>query len=57
MGPSLAVMTKRKSRKRKQIQRGGTLEYGLAASQVAAEASVAAQPSKKTRGRGGQEGA
>ena len=53
----LAVMTKRKSRKRKQIQRGGTLEYGLAASQVAAEASVAAQPSKKTRGRGGQEGA
>jgi hypothetical protein len=27
----LAVMTKRKSRKRKQIQQGGTIEYGEAA--------------------------
>ncbi|KAF1930301.1 uncharacterized protein M421DRAFT_45525, partial [Didymella exigua CBS 183.55] len=35
----LAVITKRKSRKRKQIQHGGTLEYGPAASRVAAEAS------------------
>lgn len=52
----LAVMTRRKSRKRKQIQHGGTLEYGPAALQVAAEASAAAQPSKKTRGAGGQEG-
>ena len=52
----LAVMTKRKSRKRKQIQHGGTLEYGPAALQVAAKASVAAQPSKKTRGAGGAGG-
>ncbi|KAJ8112951.1 hypothetical protein OPT61_g4814 [Boeremia exigua] len=52
----LAVITKRKSQKRKQIQHGGTLEYGPAALQVAAEASVAAQPSKKTRGAGSAEG-
>ena len=52
----LAVMTRRKSRKRKQIQHGGTLEYGPAASRVAAEASVAAQPSKKTRSARSQEG-
>lgn len=53
----LAVMTKRKLRKRKRVQHGGTLEYGEVAAQVAAEASIAAQPSKKTRGAGGQEGA
>ncbi|KAH5617394.1 hypothetical protein HBI81_261120 [Parastagonospora nodorum] len=51
----LAEMTKRKSRKRKRIQQGGTMEYGEAATQVAAEASVAAGQSKKSRGRGGQE--
>jgi len=51
----LAEMTKRKSRKRKRIQQGGTMEYGEAASQVAAEASVALQRSKKARGGGGQE--
>ncbi|KAF1922229.1 uncharacterized protein M421DRAFT_79111, partial [Didymella exigua CBS 183.55] len=45
----LAVITKRKSRKRKQIQHGGTLEYGPAASRVAAEAC--------TQGGGGQLGA
>lgn len=48
----LAVMTKRKMRKRKRIQQGGTMEYGEAAAQVAAEASVAADQSKKTRGSG-----
>ena len=37
----LAVMTKRKARKRKQIQHGGTIEYGEALTQVAAAASVA----------------
>jgi hypothetical protein len=42
-------MTKRKSRKRKRIQQGGTIEYGEAAAQIAAEASVAAERSKKAR--------
>ena len=51
----LAVMTKRKSRKRKQIQHSGTMEYGEAAAQIAAEASVAAERSKKARGGGDQE--
>jgi hypothetical protein len=46
----LAVMTKRKSRKRRRIQQGSTIEYGEAAAQVAAEASVAAERSKKARG-------
>ena len=51
----LAVMTKQKSRKRKWIQQGSTMEYGTAAAQVAAEASVAPQRSKKARGSGDQE--
>ena len=37
----LAAVTKRKARKRKRLQHGGTLEYGEGAAQVAAEASVA----------------
>jgi hypothetical protein len=45
-------MTERKSRKRKRLQHGGTLEYGEAAAQVAAEASIAAERSKKARGGG-----
>ncbi|KAF1923331.1 uncharacterized protein M421DRAFT_9708 [Didymella exigua CBS 183.55] len=48
-------MTKRKSRKRKRIQQGGTMEYGTAAAQVAAEASIAPQRSKKACGGSGQE--
>jgi hypothetical protein len=51
----LAVTTKRKMRKRKQIQHGGTMEYGEAATQVATEVSVAARRSKKARGGGDQE--
>ena len=51
----LAEMTKRKSRKRKRIQQGGTIEYRTAAAQVAAEASAAPQRSKKARGSGDQE--
>lgn len=51
----LAVMAKRKTRKRKRLQHGGTLEYGEAAAQVAAEASVADERSKKSRGGDGQE--
>jgi hypothetical protein len=43
----LAIMTKRKARKRKRIQHGGTMEYGKAASQVAVEAAVAAERLKK----------
>jgi hypothetical protein len=51
----LAVITKRKTRKRKQFQQGGTIKYGEVAAQVAAEASVAARQSKKARGGGDQE--
>jgi hypothetical protein len=51
----LAVITKQKSRKRKRIQQGSTIEYGKAADQVAAKASVAAERSKKACGGGDQE--
>jgi len=51
----LAEMTKRKSRKRKRIQQGGTIEYGIAAAQVAAEASAAPHRSKKARGGSSEE--
>ena len=51
----LAVITKRKARKRKRLQHGGTLEYGEAAAQVAAEAAVATERSKKARSSGDQE--
>jgi hypothetical protein len=51
----LEVVTKRKTRKRKRIQHGGTMEYGEAAAQVATAASVAPQQSKKARGGGDQE--
>jgi hypothetical protein len=37
----LAVITKRKSRKRKRIQHSRTIEYRTAAAQVAAKASAA----------------
>jgi hypothetical protein len=53
----LAEITKRKSRKRKRIQQGGTMEYGEAATQVAAELSVAAGRPKRTCGGGDYEGA
>jgi hypothetical protein len=46
----LAEITKRKSRKRKRIQTGGTVEYGTGASYVALEAQAASQSSKKARG-------
>ena len=49
----LVEVTKRKGRKRKQIQTGGTMEYGTAASYVAAEASKASQLPKKACGGGG----
>ena len=36
----LTEMTKRKARKRKRIQHGGTIEYSIAASYVATEVSI-----------------
>ena len=51
----LAVMTKRKTRKRKRIQQDGIMEYGTTAAQVAAEASAVPQRSKKARDNSDQE--
>jgi hypothetical protein len=48
-------MTKRKIHKLKQIQHDSTMEYGEAAAQVAAEASIAARQSKKAHGSSDQE--
>jgi hypothetical protein len=48
----LAVITKRKTGKRKRLQHGGTLEYGEAADQVAARAALLINPLKKTRSGG-----
>ena len=51
----LDIMTKRKSRKRKRLQKGTTLEYGETADQVAAGSSLIAQRSKKGRSGSGQD--
>jgi hypothetical protein len=51
----LVVITKRKTRKRKQIQHSSTIEYSKAVSQVAAEASIATRRSKKARSSSNQE--
>jgi hypothetical protein len=51
----LAEITKRKSRKRKQIQQGSTIEYRTATARVAAEASAALQRSKRARSSSSQE--
>jgi hypothetical protein len=48
-------MTKRKTRKQKRIQQGGTIEYGEAAAQVAAEASVTDERLNEACGDGDQE--
>ena len=45
----LDTITKRKARKRKRIQHGGTMEYSVGSAKVATEASTATQQSKKTR--------
>jgi hypothetical protein len=42
-----AVITKRKSRKRKRLQTGGTVEYGEGASQATAAPSPTVQPAKR----------
>ena len=51
----LTEITKRKARKRKRIQYGGTMEYGIVASYVATEVSIVPQPSKKAYSSSGQE--
>jgi hypothetical protein len=53
----LAEITKRKTRKRKHIQHGGTMEYGTATAQVAAKVSTGPQRSKKACGGSDQESA
>jgi hypothetical protein len=51
----LAEITKRKARKRKRIQTGGTIEYGIGVSYVASEVQAASQSSKKARSSSNQE--
>jgi len=51
----LAVITKRKSRKRKRIQHSGTLEYSEGAAQIATEASIATERAKKACSSSNQE--
>jgi cell division septum initiation protein DivIVA len=53
----LAEVTKRKTRKRKRIQHGGTLEYGAAALLVAESAAAERTVAKRARGSSSQEGA
>jgi hypothetical protein len=53
----MAVITKQKTRKRKRLQHGGTLEYSEAADQVAASVSLPAKALKKERGGAAAEGA
>lgn len=49
------ILTKRKTRKRKRIQHGGTMEYGTASAQVAAEGSSSSKRAKKQRPLGSDE--
>ena len=49
----LAVVTKRRGRKRKRIQTGRTLDFGAGASQVAKSSSASCTILKKARGEGG----
>lgn len=51
----LAEVTKRRGRKRKRIQTGGTLDFGAGASQAAESASASRTAVKKARGEGSQE--
>ena len=48
----VAVLTKRKGRKRKRIQTGGTIEFSAGALQVAKSASAACTTSKKGGSKG-----
>jgi hypothetical protein len=49
----LEVMTRRKSRKRKRLQTGGTIEYGEGALQAAPALPLTVQPTKKACSSGG----
>jgi hypothetical protein len=49
------IFTKRKTRKRKRIQHGGTIEYGTASVQVAIEGSSSYKRAKKQRPSGSDE--
>jgi hypothetical protein len=49
------ILTKRKTRKRKRIQHGGTMEYGTISAQVATEGSSSSKRAKKQRPLGGDE--
>ena len=51
----VAELTRRRGRKRKRIQTGGTIEFGAGALQVAKSASTARTTSKKGGSRGSQE--
>jgi len=51
----LAEITKRKTRKRKQIQHGGTMEYGEAALSIAESAAAARTVPKRARVSSGHE--
>ena len=51
----LAAMTKRRGRKRKRIQTGGTLDFGAGASQIAESSSASRTTLKKARSEGSQE--
>jgi hypothetical protein len=51
----VAKLTRRRGRKRKQIQTGGTIEFGAGVLQVAESASAACTTSKKGGSRGSQE--
>ena len=48
----LAAVTKRQARKRKRIQTGGTLDFGVEASQVAKSSSASRTTLKKARSKG-----
>ena len=51
----IAELTKRRGRKRKRIQTGGTIEFGVGALAVAESASSSRTTAKKARSSGGQE--
>ena len=51
----LAAITKQKGRKRKRLQTGGTLEFSVAADQVAAEASITVKKPRKGSGSNSQD--
>jgi hypothetical protein len=51
----IEILTKRKTRKRKRIQHSGTMDYGTASAQVAAEGSSLSKRAKKQRPLGSDE--